>query len=339
MFEEKNGMIMIHCMLKKEYDVIKNNEYYGEQWIKQDGFLHFSTWNSFYDIANSFISENEEWVILCVDTDYVEATIMWEDMDGLGVYYPHLYGPLNMNSIVDVVAFHYEDGKWLGKPCIHVLMNTSSIDEDWCFPTLSKYIHKSDKVCVVALSFWEDIKNVNDWNSEYGKPNGRWYHANVDVWKRYGIDEENIEWIHYFEDDRKTAYNKILNSSIVFFTGGAPDQMMKRIKELQLEEVLERYQGVMIGYSAGAMIQIENYHITPDIDYANFSYESGLRCIQEFDIEVHYEETELQNTYIQKVMQEKGSDVYAIYDDGGIIVTDTEVKLFGRVNVFKNTLG
>lgn len=321
-------------MLKKEYDKIGNNAYYGENLVAQDGFIHFSTWNSFYDIADQFINEKEEYVIVCVNTTLVEAVVRWEDMDGFGVYYPHLYGPLNMNSVVDVLPFQHHHGKWLGKSCVHVLMNTSLIDEDWCYPALSRYIHESDKVCVVAFSFWEDTLHVDDWNREYGKPNGRWYGANVDVWKRYGIQEEMIEWINYFEDDRETAYNKIVNSSIVFFTGGAPDLMMKRIKEFQLQEVLERYQGVMIGYSAGAMIQLEQYHITPDPDYVRFSYEEGIACIRAFDIEVHFENNEVQNTYIQKVQKEKRLPIYAIYDDGGVIVDGIDVTVFGRVDKF-----
>ena len=50
-------------------------------------------------------------------------------------------------------------------------------------------------------------------------------------------------------------------------TGGAPDLMMKRIKEKKLKKLIKNYKGIMIGYSAGAMIQLDSYHISPDEDY------------------------------------------------------------------------
>ncbi len=55
-----------------------------------------------------------------------------------------------------------------------------------------------------------------------------------------------------------------------------------------------------IGSSAGAMIQIAKYHITPDEDYNTFTYNKGLNLIKDFDIEVHYEGTEVQNKYIKR---------------------------------------
>ncbi|MGX8834050.1 DUF952 domain-containing protein [Amedibacillus sp. YH-ame6] len=326
-------MEILHCMLKSEYEEVKDKTYYGEQCIKKEGFLHCSTWNSFYEVAPFFMKDETEKVLLCIDTELVQAPIKWED-NGEGILYPHIYGPLNMDSIIEVQPFLYKDGIWDRKACVHILMNTSCVDEDWCFGALNKHIHGNDRVCVVAFSFWDDTTTIDDWNTQYAKDNGVWYKANTDVWKRYGIAEEQVVWVNYFEDSHESAKNKIVNSSVVFFTGGAPDLMMKRIHEFDLQETLARYQGVMIGYSAGAMIQLREYHITPDVDYPSFSYEEGLLMVDGFDIEVHYEETDVQHEYMKKVIQEKQCKIYAIYDDGGVVVKEDTIETFGRVKLF-----
>lgn len=216
------------------------------------------------------------------------------------------------------------------KECTHILMNTSMIDEEWCYPTLKQFITEHSQVCIMAFSFFDDVKNEVDWEHNYGKQ-GIYYSSNVDVWKRYGIEESQIIWVNYFKDTRLRMLNKIKNSDIIFFTGGAPDKMMQRIHEYNLEEVLEQYQGLMIGYSAGAMIQLSKYHITPDVDYSTFLYEEGLACLSGFDIEVHYEGEETQNECIQKIIEEKKIPVYALWDDGGIVVTKNNIKSFGHV--------
>lgn len=85
------------------------------------------------------------------------------------------------------------------------------------------------------------------------------------------MKENQIHWVNYFKDSKEDVLKKVLGSSILLLTGGAPDLMMKRIKEFKLKKILKSYQGLMIGYSAGAMIQLKEYHITPDEDYPTFN--------------------------------------------------------------------
>lgn len=285
-------------------------------------------------MSEAFVKDEDESVLLCIDTTKVQPKIIWEDFDRNGISYPHIYGALNMDSVIDVVPFVCEAGKWKGTNCVHILMNTCHFDEEWCYPYIHHYVHEYDRVCVVAFSFWEDIKTKQDWDALYSKERGLWYASNTDVWNCFGIEKGQIEWINYFEDTKQSAKDKIINSTIVMFTGGAPDLMMKRIHEFALKEVLERYQGTMMGYCAGAMMQLKHYHITPDTDYPGFSYERGLSMLDGFDIEVHFEDSIVQQQYIKKVLEEKGVDVYALYDDGGLIVYEDTIEVFGNVRKF-----
>ena len=127
--------------------------------------------------------------------------------------------------------------------------------------------------------------------------------------------------------------NKIMNSSVLLLTGGAPDLMMKRIKEKKLKKVIKNYKGVMIGYSAGAMIQLDAYHISPDEDYPKFSYQIGLGCLSGFDVEVHFRKSKVQMESIEKVKNDKKIPVYGIYENGGMIL-EKEVICFGQVDCY-----
>lgn len=217
----------------------------------------------------------------------------------------------------------------------HCLMNTSMIDEKWCYPILRKLIKPDDEVCVLAFSFFNDTKNSNDWDKQYAKGQGIWYRSNTDVFFKYGLKENQIHWVNYFKDSKEDVLKKVLCSSILLLTGGAPDLMMKRIKEFKLKKILKSYQGLMIGYSAGVMIQLKEYHITPDEDYPTFQYLPGLGCIEGFKIEVHYHASNIQKQSIERVLKEKGQPVYAIYEDGGLIVHDNQIESFGHVDLFE----
>lgn len=217
---------------------------------------------------------------------------------------------------------------------VNMLFSEYNFNESWAMYIVSKYINSNDRVLIIPFSFGDEIGSDKDWKNAYNKDNGRYYKSVVAPFMNYGIKEENIKWINYFEDTTESAKVDIINSNIIFLTGGFPDKMMLRLKEFNLVNDIENFEGVIIGSSAGAMIQIAEYHITPDEDYNTFTYNMGLNIIKSFGIEVHYEGTEVQNKYIEKVLMDKKDKIYAIRDIGGVIVDNEEVILLGNTQTF-----
>ena len=92
-----------------------------------------------------------------------------------------------------------------------------------------------------------------------------------------------------------------------------------------------------MGYSAGALIQLSEYHISPDHDYPEFAYYDGLSYTYGFYLEVHYEGRAEQNESIARVGAEREHPVYAtslmkgaILVDNGRIITVGDVRLFSQ---------
>ena len=57
-------------------------------------------------------------------------------------------------------------------------------------------------------------------------------------------------------------------------------------------DVLLAHDGIAMGYSAGALVQLAEYHLSPDTDYPRFTYQKGIPYLHGFYLEVHYEGTE-----------------------------------------------
>ncbi len=213
---------------------------------------------------------------------------------------------------------------------INILLSLYNFNENWCFDILKDLIKPYYKVLIIPFSYHEKwLKDEYDWEHAFNSRDGTHYEDIISPFLSYGIIEENINWINQFEDSIDTMKNKIKESDIVFFTGGYPDKMMNRLKQFDLLEELEYYKGIMIGSSAGAMIQISEYHITKDKDYDKFSYNKGLDIIKDFDIEVHYDDYEIQNISIKRCLKEKKKIIYSIPNDGGLLVINNNVFLLG----------
>lgn len=218
----------------------------------------------------------------------------------------------------------------------NILLEGYDIDAPWLFKDLQKYIYPDNKVVVIAFSFRDNrVKNLDDWNLLYSKVSGKLYHGIVGSFQRYGIYEENISILNYFTDTESSALDKIKSADIVYFLGGLPDRMMDRIQEFGLYDVLLHHEGVIMGYSAGAVIQLAEYHLSPDSDYPEFSYYKGIPYLKDFYLEVHYEGTDIQKNSIKRVLKECSKTVYAICaGKGAIIVDNGSIHTIGDVKVF-----
>lgn len=218
---------------------------------------------------------------------------------------------------------------------INILLESYQIDAPWLCGELKKHLKPHHRVAVVAFSFRDSTaSNSEEWNDVYGK-GGRFYDSIVNPLLFYGISEDNIIFINYFSDTSKSAKEKIESADIVYFLGGLPDKMYERICEFDLKDTLLSHNKIAMGFSAGALIQLGEYHLSPDKDYAEFGYYRGLEYLNSFYLEVHYEDTPVQNASIQRVKAERKKPIYAtILHNGAIIVDNGEIKLVGNVKKF-----
>ncbi len=213
------------------------------------------------------------------------------------------------------------------------------ISEKWLFDRLCTYIKPTDKVVIIPFAFREDeITNSDEWNKLFDKK-GKYTSGMIKSFEPYGISESNFDVVNYFSDSKDTARKKVLKADILYFTGGLPDKMMCRLKEFELVEHIRKHKGAVIGLSAGAMIMLDKYHITPDKDYPEFIYQKGLGIVSRFDIEVHFDNTPVQLESINHSIKETKLPVYAISDGGALIINNNEILLAGNTCVYSSQGG
>nr|WP_243428295.1 Type 1 glutamine amidotransferase-like domain-containing protein [Clostridium rhizosphaerae] len=178
------------------------------------------------------------------------------------------------------------------------------------------------------------MKNKEEWEKFYNKTNGSEYVKIANPFYIYGIEDKDIILINYFTDSSEDAKAKINASDIIFFTGGFPDKAMTRLEEFDLIDDIEKYDGIKMGWSAGAMMQCFDYFISPDEDYPEFVYKKGLRFIKDFAVQVHYKSVDTINNSIEKYMREKNKMVYTTEPQSAIIVDGSQIILLGNAKKY-----
>lgn len=86
---------------KAEYDEAVVSGRLQRASLNTDGFIHASPASELNRVANKYYRDVDQALVLVVDKSLVSAPIEWEPATG-GLY-PHIYGPLNMSAVGEVV--------------------------------------------------------------------------------------------------------------------------------------------------------------------------------------------------------------------------------------------
>ena len=69
--------------------------------LAQQGFIHGSTADQVAPVANMIYKGEPDLLVLVIDTDRVTSEIRYEEVPGWETPFPHIYGPLNADAVVE----------------------------------------------------------------------------------------------------------------------------------------------------------------------------------------------------------------------------------------------
>ena len=73
--------------------------------LASEGFLHASTAGQVEGSANRYFAGHPTILVLTVDLGRVAVPVRWERSPHADDPFPHLYGPLNLDAVVDVTTW------------------------------------------------------------------------------------------------------------------------------------------------------------------------------------------------------------------------------------------
>lgn len=136
---------------------------------------------------------------------------------------------------------------------------------------LLPYVDEDDKVLIIPFAT-EETKYT------------RWLKNANSFFSALGISDTNILSI---QDSPRHSIEKIESSNILFFTGGRPEKLIAHLNEKSLIDVIKKHDGLLIGYSAGALAFSYDCIITKDDDYPETQLIRGIGIV-DFSVDVHY---------------------------------------------------
>jgi uncharacterized protein (DUF952 family) len=105
--------LIYHITSRAEWETALASGSFAADSLRTEGFIHCSTAEQVLATANRLFKGRTDLVLLCIETDSVQAEIRYENLEGGASRFPHVYGSLATGSIRAVHAFPPEtDGRF-----------------------------------------------------------------------------------------------------------------------------------------------------------------------------------------------------------------------------------
>lgn len=137
-------------------------------------------------------------------------------------------------------------------------------------------------------------------------------------------------------EDFMTAYNK---SDLLIFCGGAPENLLDKLEELAVTNLIANTQKPIIAYSAGAEVLLDNLLLLPSsfwIDagnyYKGYAKRRAVGRIHELILSFHYTSENIK--WLQEAVKFRKHTLYALTDYGGLYCEDDKIFWIGEHAVF-----
>lgn len=116
----KSPYLILHIVPAVDWGKVKDN--YSAPSLEREGFIHCSLPAQVIRPANALFRGQANLLLLCLDVRKLKPDVIYEDCYEAGEEFPHVYGPINLSAVIEVVPFPTEaNGEFLLPTVIQTL--------------------------------------------------------------------------------------------------------------------------------------------------------------------------------------------------------------------------
>ena len=93
--------VIYHILPSENWERAREQGDYQPASLTNEGFIHLSTRDQVAGTLSRFFADHSGLILLCIDVARLHSELRYDAADGQ--FFPHLYGPLNLDAVVDVL--------------------------------------------------------------------------------------------------------------------------------------------------------------------------------------------------------------------------------------------
>lgn len=96
---------LFHIALPDDWELALTDGRYlkstRDRWLADEGFIHCSFAEQVPATIQRFYADLAQVVLLRIDPHRLTSTVVVEDLVGTGEQFPHVYGPIGLDAVID----------------------------------------------------------------------------------------------------------------------------------------------------------------------------------------------------------------------------------------------
>lgn len=105
--------LIFHITTRKQWKEFQEGGRYTPESLEKEGYIHASRGSQLEETANRFFSDRNKILLLVIEMSRLAPEVKYEAEPETGEKFPHIYGPLNIDAIVDKIDVYVEkDGRF-----------------------------------------------------------------------------------------------------------------------------------------------------------------------------------------------------------------------------------
>ncbi len=96
--------IIYHITTAAAWNAAKAKGYYEHPSLKEEGFIHCSQDHQVAGVLERYFAGQAGLVKLVIDTDKLTSKYVFDWSPSTQDTFPHIYGPLNADAVIDIIA-------------------------------------------------------------------------------------------------------------------------------------------------------------------------------------------------------------------------------------------
>lgn len=126
----------------------------------------------------------------------------------------------------------------------------------------------------------------------------------------------------------KKTIEILKSADVIYLTGGDPFIQLNYIKDNNLDKIIKKFNGIIIGVSAGSMNQCKTAFCCKDEDYPETKVYNALGLV-DITIDPHYDVKNKEQVSENKKWSKK-VPIIGLPDNSFIVVDNGKVNIYGR---------
>jgi uncharacterized protein (DUF952 family) len=96
--------MVYHILKAEDWEQVRKQQTYTPDKFAQDGFIHLCERDQIEGVVSRYFAGQGDLVGLCIALEALQAPLRYENLSGGDELFPHLYGPLNLDAVRDVIS-------------------------------------------------------------------------------------------------------------------------------------------------------------------------------------------------------------------------------------------